>query len=60
MSCSMKRIRDDVFLSFTIFSIWLKYWSMRGWGKRKKTEQKKWHYITLHIPSLQETGRLSD
>lgn len=35
MSCNINRIRDDVFLSLTIFSIWLKYWSIRGWGKRE-------------------------
>lgn len=29
-SCSMKRIRDDVFFSLMIFSIWLKYWSILG------------------------------
>ncbi len=29
-SCSMNRMRDDVFLSFMIFSSWLKYWSIRG------------------------------
>lgn len=34
-SCSMNRIRDEVFLSLTIFSIWLKYWSIRGWWKRQ-------------------------
>lgn len=29
-SCSIKRIRDDVFFSLMIFSIWLKYWSILG------------------------------
>lgn len=37
-SCSINRIRDDVFRSLTIFSIWLKYWSMRGYDKKERDE----------------------
>lgn len=29
-SCNIKRILEVVFLSLIIFSIWLKYWSIRG------------------------------
>lgn len=37
-SCSINRILEDVFLSLTIFSIWLKYWSMRGCRQRGDEE----------------------
>lgn len=46
-SWSMNRILEDVFLSFTIFSIWLKYWSMRGYTRETSSSMclgKKWKY----------------
>ena len=32
-SWNMKRILEEVFFSFIIFSIWAKYWTIRGWRR---------------------------
>lgn len=62
MSCSMNRIRDDVFLSLTIFSIWLKYWSMRGCKTTKQEGEIRTGLFLReesHIYSSQSTGLFS-
>lgn len=61
-SCSMNRIRDDVFLSLTIFSIWLKYWSMRGCKTTKQEGEIRTGLFLRgesHIYSSQSTGLFS-
>lgn len=57
-SCSMNRIRDDVLRSLTIFSIWLKYWSIRGysrtqrrgWWRKHQFNIKDWDHVCVHGP----------